>query len=510
MLLVLDPDPAVHDRVAQLLTDAGLRATPLRAERRTELAQLVEAGTIPTAVVIGPGVELPTATGVATWLGAVAPGTITLLLATPTTTTLRAALRAGVRDVVSPTCSGAELGEALRAAGYDERHIEAGRDGLTVAVFSAKGGVGTSVLASNLAVRLAGRTGVPTILADLDLPSADQSVLHGLRPGWTVQEIADGVVGDDVDAVAQVLLPVPDTEVRVLAGPSDPAAAETIGDDVVITLLHRLRQLAAVVVVDTSSAFSDATLAVLERADVVVVVTSLDVLALRALSVALQTFDRLGIERDRLRIAVMRAGAKVGLTIDDVVRVTGVDVDVAVPSSRQVATSVNTGTPLAVTAPRSPVVRAVDDLVGAVVEGVVIDGFDGELTQRRRLRTRPVRRQRGGTTAAGSNDETDEEVLDLAGAADASADGDGVDAPAPARRRVVRVARPDPPPPPMADETDEVADPEAVDTVDVVEAAPEAPLVPDTLDAMPPPRLDPTPVGANGSTRRARRRGTRS
>ena len=511
MLLALDPDADFHDRIVGLATESGLTAEPLRATTRAELESVVDEGNVPGAVLIGPNIELDEATAVCAWLLGVLPTAVPLLVALPTTATLRAALRAGFRDVLSPSCTAREFGEALREAGYDERRVDHSRAGLTVAVFSAKGGVGSSVLASNLAIRLAATTAVDCILADLDLTSADQAVLHGARPSWTVQEIADGVVGDDIDAVEQVLLPIPRTGVRLLAGPTDPATAETIDDATVVGVLQRLREIAPLVVVDTSSTFSDVTLSVLERAAVIVLVVSLDVLSLRSLTVTLQTFERLGIQQHRVRIAVMRAGAKVGLSADDVVRVTGGAVDVAIPSSRHVATSVNTGIPLAVDEPRSKVVRAIDELVELVITGATIDGYDetvGRGTRRRRRRRVATAKQ---TVANPSVTSTPQPVAE-------PPPEPSVVEQSPKRRRVVRVvqptnvaaaATPEPPsqqPPPTAgaDVADEAG---PVDEVLVLDDA-----EPDGrgLATLPPPQLDTQPVVANGSKRRKRRRSGRS
>lgn len=375
MLLTLDPDPAFHERVARDIATAGLGMAPARASSLAELEHLLGDGLRVRAVVLGPGIPPDDVPGHIERLGQLVPGTIVLLVAQPTTATLRTALRAGVRDVLAPTFTGRELGEALVAAGYgDEVADDEQVPGRTIVVFSAKGGVGTSVLASNMALRLAAHTGAPTVLADMDLTNADQAVLHGLGARFTVQDLADGGVGADAEALEQVLQRVPDTDVRVLAGPVDPAAAESIGEGAVLDVLRRLRQLYGLVVVDTSSAFSDVTLAVLEAADVIVLPVSLDVLSLRSLSVTLQTFERLGIPRARVRVVAMRADAKVALTLDDVARTTGVDIDVAVPSSRAVPRSVNTATPLALDAPRSGVVKAVDVLVALVTDDVEIHG----------------------------------------------------------------------------------------------------------------------------------------
>lgn len=509
LLICLDPSEEFHDAVERDAGDAGVIGTPLRAVSTQELDRHLAAGRTPDAVLIGPGLEPSDGVEVARSLREQLPGVIVLQVAVPTTATLRAALRAGIRDVLSPSFTAAELGEALRQAGYGASIASDELDGLTIAVFSAKGGVGTSVLASNLALRLQLLAGAPTVLVDLDLASADQAVLHGLRPNWTVQDLADGTVGDDIDAVEQVLLQIPNSDVRVLAGPMDPAAAEAITDTAVMGILHRLRQLVPMVVIDTASAFTDVTLSVLEHADVIVLPVSLDVLSLRSLNVTLQTFDRLHISRERVRVVVMRSDAKVGLTLDDVVRTTGVDVDVAVPSSREVPRSLNTATPLALDSPRSSVVKAVDELVTLLTDGVAIEGADeGAVDTRRGMfgRRRPVSLPEPVVAASDVQGEVPPRTgLDDTAMSDETDDSETAPArvaPRVVRRRAVVVTG--------DDNTHSTTDSEPPDADD----GPMAPVIDlnessERLTSMPPPAMDTRPAN-KADEPQGRRRNSRN
>lgn len=235
-----------------------------------------------------------------------------------------------------------------------------------MAVFSTKGGVGTSVVSANLAARLGARTGAPTTLIDLDLASADQAIMHGLSPKWTIQDLADGSVGLDVESLGQVLLPLGGTT-RLLPGPLDPALAETISAGQVASVVAAARAEAPFAVLDTASAFDDRTLAALDAADVVVVASSLDVAALRALTVTLLTLTRLGVEDDAILVTLVRSDSKSGLLVGDVERAIDRPVDVGIPSTRAVPRSVNEGVPLASSSPRSSVVQAIDELVDLVL-----------------------------------------------------------------------------------------------------------------------------------------------
>jgi hypothetical protein len=173
--------------------------------------------------------------------------------------------------------------------------------------------------------------------------------------------------------LAQVLLPIDDGDSRRLPGPLDPALAETITPEAVAHAIGAVRALAPVVVLDTSSSFDDCTLAAIDVADVVVLVSSLDVAALRALTVSLQTLSRLGVDDDAVRVVLTRVDSRSGLHVADVERAIGRAVDVRIPSNRAVVRSVNEGVPLAVKSPRSGVVEAIDTLVEQLLDDVAPD-----------------------------------------------------------------------------------------------------------------------------------------
>lgn len=539
MLLTIDPDDRFHDAVEERALEAGLQGGTVRAASAAVVDDLLNRSGLPIrAVLLGPGLSQDDISAHLERLRAGDRALIILQVAVPTTTTLRAALRAGISDVLPPHHTGAELVEALQQAGYGDSATSQQLPGRTIAVFSAKGGVGTSVLASNLALRLSDHTGAPAILADLDLASADQAVLHGLRPRFTVQDVVNGALGGDVESLDQVLLPVPDTDVRVLPGPLDPAAAETIHDAAILDVLHHLRALVGLVVVDTASAFTDVTLTVLEHADVIVLPVSLDVLSLRATKVTLQTFDRLGIDREQVMLVGVRADAKVGLTIDDVVRTTGSTIHVAIPSSRDVARSINTASPLALSSPRSGVVRAIDELVEMLLAGVdvhgAVEGADGSSLRGllgRRKATDPTPAMTPADVGPASSGTTGDAVKpgSLAGIppldvpnADESTDtvssspARDVDiesrAPRRVRSRTVRPARHESQEtgttPIVSDQDDQSDDADGGD-------GPVAQVIPivdqsERLAAMPPPQLDGVPAIASEPEGRGRRKNARN
>lgn len=366
MIITVDPDRGFHDRVTSAVRGASWAHTAFHVTDPEQAQAVVEAHGVPTVVVVGPRVPVPVATRLTERLADSYVPAFVLLVAEPTNEVLRSALRAGARDVLPPDFAEVDLRSAIEHTGLAEMESSI-RAGLTIAVFSAKGGVGTSTLAANLATRFADRIDGETVLLDLDVASADQSIMHALTPQWTLQELVDGTIGTDPESLRGVLLPVDGTTASILPGPLDPALAETIGGDAVTRVIAAARQVAPVLVLDTSSAFDDRTLAAFDAADVIVAASSLDVAALRALTVSLQTMSRIGVDPEATRVALIRADSKSGLQITDVERAIGRDVDVRIPSARAVVRSLNEGVPLAVSQPRSSFVQAIDELVDSIM-----------------------------------------------------------------------------------------------------------------------------------------------
>lgn len=364
MMITVDPDPRFHDRVVEAVAGTPWARSTTHASNPDQVpAALAGAGA--SLVVIGPRVEVAVATGLARRLSALPEPVAVLLFAVPSTDVLRSALRAGIRDVLSPDADAGEVREAIRLAAPTDGG--AGDPGITVTVFSSKGGVGTSTIAAALAVRLGDRVRGGSVLVDLDLASPDQAIMHAQSPRWTLQHVADGTVGADVESLEQVLVPLEDSRARLLPGPLDPALAETITSDAVSDAVRSLRGLAAAVVLDTASSFDDVTLAAIDAADVVVLVSGLDVASLRALTVSLQTLSRLGVAPDAIRVVLTRSDSRSGLQVTDVERAIGREVDVQVPSTRAAVRAMNEGVSLAVKAPRSGLVAAVDELVDSLL-----------------------------------------------------------------------------------------------------------------------------------------------
>ncbi len=278
------------------------------------------------------------------------------------TTVLGQAMRAGVREVVkAEDLQG--LGEACRrslevsrqlSGSGDDACVDDERHGRLVTVFSAKGGCGKTTIATNLAASLASQSRARVCLVDLDLAFGDVGITLQLAPDRTLADAAAMLNRVDRMGVSALVTPHP-SGLDALLAPVDAGDGERLSAALVSELLVQLKRMYDVVVVDTPPAFSDQVLAALDLTDEFVLLTTLDVPALKNLKLTLETLDVLGYARTNWHIVVNRSDSRVGLSTADVERTLQRKVAAEVPSSRDVPASVNRGVPLVLEQPNHPV-----------------------------------------------------------------------------------------------------------------------------------------------------------
>jgi pilus assembly protein CpaE len=275
-------------------------------------------------------------------------------------------VRGGVRDVVDLTKGRNEFREALRRAvdwnsgmrGTASANGSRGPTGVVVAVFSTKGGTGKTFLACNLAAALAERSGSQVGLLDLDHDLGDVFAYFGAEPSRTLQELLTLDDGADAEAVAQLGTPLA-KGITGFGSRPDPRA-EPIPGAAIARMLSKLKDAFAFSVVDATSEYSDHVLAALDLSDAICLVTGLDAIGVRHMSIAIQTLQNLGVGRERLHFVVNRADSKVDLTIQDIERLLDIHVDSRIPSSPLVPRSINQGRLLWFDKRRSDVAKGVE------------------------------------------------------------------------------------------------------------------------------------------------------
>lgn len=330
----------------------------------------------PDVVAIGPVQNLEAALKLAGTIDRERPEISILLVAAPSPDLWQQALRAGVRDVLVPDASPQEIREAFeRAMKTAERRranltgtpaAESGRGGRIITVLSPKGGSGKTTVATNLAVGIAAHAPEKVAIVDLDLQFGDVANALRLMPEHTMASAA-GQRSLDAMTLKTYLTPHP-TGLFALCAPDAPAEGEEISPTAAASVIELLGEEFPYVVVDTASGVSAATLSAIEVSTDVILMCAMDVPSVRNLRKLIEALDALGMTQQRRHFLLNRADSRVGLAAQDVEATVGMRLDVSLPSSRAVPLSLNQGSPVLESDPRSPIARQLSDLAGRFVE----------------------------------------------------------------------------------------------------------------------------------------------
>jgi pilus assembly protein CpaE len=245
------------------------------------------------------------------------------------------------RMTVAPAQATGSGGSAPTASG-------SGEPGTVVALFSPKGGVGRTTMAVNMAVAAATELGKKVVLVDGSFQFGDVGVLLNLNP--KNKSIADLVpeleqAGHEVESIDTFVINH-SAGIRVLLAPPSPEMAELITPSGIRRVIESLRLNHDLVVVDCTAFFNDTTLAILDAADVILTMLSLEITSIKNMRLFLEVADQLGYEHGKVRLVLNRSDSALGIRIADVEHSIGRKVDETIVSDgRSVVYALNRGVP---------------------------------------------------------------------------------------------------------------------------------------------------------------------
>jgi pilus assembly protein CpaE len=233
--------------------------------------------------------------------------------------------------------------------------------GPMICILGPKGGSGKTVTATNLTVGLA-QKGYSSVLIDLDLQFGDAGLALGVAPDRTIYDLAKSGGSVDSEKVDAYLVSH-ESGAKLLLAPTRPDHATVVGVDFLRDVYASLRRSFDYVVVDTPPGFTPEVIASIDSSSHLCLVGMLDSLSLKNTKLGLETLDLMGYDREHVCLVLNRADSRVGIDRDDVAAVIGRSPDVMVPSDREIARSVNEGTPIVLAHERSEAARAFRELV---------------------------------------------------------------------------------------------------------------------------------------------------
>jgi len=278
-------------------------------------------------------------------------------------------IRAGALEFIRRPVEREDLISALDKVLRLRRGAPAARQpGRITSVFSTKGGLGVTTIATNLAVCLAERVPGSTILVDFDTRQADVSTFLNLQPSYSVLDALENLERLD-ESFLRGLVVKHSSGLAILPGPSRLERSHLAAEQVQAGLAM-IRAHFDHVVLDLKHDMDPATIAALEASDTILFLTGLNVSALRSGAAGLAAFRHLGLSLPKLKVVVMREGTGEDVTIKHARETLGLPVYWRTPSDYPtVVTSINRGTPVVTASPRSKIAKSLRDLAEQLARG---------------------------------------------------------------------------------------------------------------------------------------------
>jgi pilus assembly protein CpaE len=292
---------------------------------------------------------------------------------------LKAAIKFNIHDVLEYPFKEIDLKESFKRAEHifsenntSEAH-EAERVCTKVMFFSTKGGSGNTFLSINFAIALKALTKKEVVVYDLKYQFGDVALMLNIYPKNTIYDLL--AINKFDEENLRILLTSHNSGIKIMPGPIDPSQGESIGADASEKVFEGLKRMCDYLVIDAPFGFKDSVLSIMEGIDYMFLMATKEVPSIKNLKICLQLLERLGYPKEKTFIVLNRADSKVDFEIDEIEKTIQRKIDVKIPSDRIVPLSVNKGTPVVISAPRSSVglsiFKMLDILIPKKVKGKI-------------------------------------------------------------------------------------------------------------------------------------------
>lgn len=284
---------------------------------------------------------------------------------------VRRAMLAGARDYLTQPLDSEMVAGSIRMVLEQEEHRQkrvsgdvpqiTNASGTVITVFGAKGGIGKTTIATNLATALHRETKQTVALVDMDTRFGDVAIMMDIPVDRNIADLARRLDSVDRGSIKDYLVPH-SSGVSILPAPSHPGDWNVVTPDHVEQIVRLLAQTHDFVILDTPGTFNEMVAAALEMATVVLLVTSMDVASIKDTVLALNMLRSWSFPREKVKLAINHANVANSVKDKDVVRTLEYDVFWQIPYDESVTKSTQLGTPIVVTKPGSRVASSIIDL----------------------------------------------------------------------------------------------------------------------------------------------------
>ena len=373
-LLIAETRPECRERLRAIFTEADDVEVCALARDGQEAVQFAHSHRPQIALIAADLAALDGCQTTEAITAALLPTQCLIVADAPSPEGLRCAMRAGARDYLPLTLAPEAFRLAVREiAAQANRHQNEKVGGETasrlVAVTGAKGGIGKTTVAINLAAALHAETGLPTVLVDLYTQFGDVALMLNLTPKRALSDLAALNPAEIDDALMESCLMEHPSGLFVLPCANQTLAWDALPVGLLESVIPLLKRRFRFVVLDVPPFLSPLTLYTLSYATVTLAIANLhDITTIHDTRQLLQALQGKVVARDALKLVLNRVSARNRLSAGDVTATLGYPIAAQIVNDgRLVPQSVNEGVPFVLSAPKSPVAQSVRALARSLL-----------------------------------------------------------------------------------------------------------------------------------------------
>ncbi len=372
-IIIIDPDVDARSDTADVLAAGNLTVV---GEADYGITAVAVAKEHPPDVFLVT-MEEPAARAIQTieMLGLAAPDAAIIVTSSLTdASSVRRAMLAGARDYLTKPLKPEDVTRAVYAIlEHEERKRRNAEGELTdpaprgtiITIFGAKGGIGKTTIATNLATSLARMTDANVSLVDMDTRFGDVAIMMDVAVESSIADLGRRIDELDRDSIKEELV-FHHTGVSILPAPLHPTEWRDLTPDHIEKIVNVLAQGHDYVVIDTPGTFNEIIAVTLELADIILLITSMDLASIKDTALALEMLRAANISEDKVKLIINHSTSSNSLREEDVERVLEYNVTWRIPHDYNVANSNQLGIPIVVAKPYARVSRAVIDMAHAL------------------------------------------------------------------------------------------------------------------------------------------------
>lgn len=241
-----------------------------------------------------------------------------------------------------------------------------------ISIFSNKGGIGKTAIATNLAVEFARQTREKVVLVDLNLPLGDVTTFINVKPSISITSAVENAQHNDTEAVLNACKQYKDTSLYVFAEPIYMEETHTMTPSQIFKLFEYLRKSFSYILIDMGTNIDKMNLKILELSDLILLVSIVNLPLIRNCQRCLDLFKNLGYPDSKTKILINRYLENDEIKIEDVEKVLNQKIYWKIPNNYfAIMSSINKAMPVCELNENSNVTLSFSGLATNLIEDII-------------------------------------------------------------------------------------------------------------------------------------------